>query len=651
MSVESELKQVADGFISSAVGLFEITGQYTSKFEQGVYYCVIAKPSKRLRASLGVDREVLVVASNFMDQQQRSVKFARHEIDESNGRFESTLVIFVHNDPDGNSKLKNWGRNQGLSVLPLYRPELTSDPDDLERALCRELYSHDPFDVTGPVSDDTNFFGRRDEAINLARKLQKNQIRSCLGIRKIGKTSIINRVVQEITSNHDCICVMVDCSRDDIWSMDASHLLYAIGCSIKTAADKNTKYCAIEILQNDSSIAESRAVLETAVLQSGLPVIVIFDEVDYITPGSPTSEHWKIEFNPFWRNFRAIYQEISRQTKNLSVLVGGVSTYWFTVESIGGIENAALAFVPEEYLSPMQEGATIAMLKRLSKTAGLKFDESTYELIARASGNMPFWARKCCSWINGRIPIAGRPTIVEFEQAGPMVEAFAQEEGSTIASVALKHLFRVHPGIQDAAFLCAESNSSQVAKPLLRVLSNYGVIDKRNQVSAAMIAEGLKAIAIWPGQPAAQDQQSTEGTARLDDWAEDIAAISKRRNILERRMREMVLNWIRLDSTVHTDRGSTKDRLLAIIPADHRKRFEHVDADSVVGKLLWSQLTQLIEREWRIFGHAFGDKQRFHSNCDLINDRFDAHAKDADKADFALYRRALGEIEDRINRL
>ena len=43
----------------------------------------------------------------------------------------------------------------------------------LEKVLCVELYSHDPFDVTGPVSDDQNFFGRREEAIDLARKLQK----------------------------------------------------------------------------------------------------------------------------------------------------------------------------------------------------------------------------------------------------------------------------------------------------------------------------------------------------------------------------------------------------------------------------------------------------------------------------------------------
>ena len=32
----------------------------------------------------------------------------------------------------------------------------------------------------------------------------------------------------------------------------------------------------------------------------------------------------------------------------------------------------------------------------------------------------------------------------------------------------------------------------------------------------------------------------------------------------------------------------------------------------------------------------------------LVNDRFDAHAKDADLADIALYRRALRYLEERL---
>ena len=50
------------------------------------------------------------------------------------------------------------------------------DRSELERELFAELFAQDPFEVTGPVSDDANFFGRRDEAQELARKLQHGYI-------------------------------------------------------------------------------------------------------------------------------------------------------------------------------------------------------------------------------------------------------------------------------------------------------------------------------------------------------------------------------------------------------------------------------------------------------------------------------------------
>ena len=44
----------------------------------------------------------------------------------------------------------------------------------------------------------------------------------------------------------------------------------------------------------------------------------------------------------------------------------------------------------------------------------------------------------------------------------------------------------------------------------------------------------------------------------------------------------------------------------------------------------------------------FADKNQFSMNAEIINDRFDAHAKDFDEADFALYRRSVKWMEDRI---
>ena len=60
MNIESALQGLLDSFSKSSAGLFEITGRYVTNFDQGTYGCAIAKPSKRMRSALSVDREILL---------------------------------------------------------------------------------------------------------------------------------------------------------------------------------------------------------------------------------------------------------------------------------------------------------------------------------------------------------------------------------------------------------------------------------------------------------------------------------------------------------------------------------------------------------------------------------------------------------------
>ncbi|HGM4255613.1 TPA: hypothetical protein ACKPFZ_001646 [Pseudomonas aeruginosa] len=647
MSIQSDIKDLLDYFERSAQGLFELSGRYENTYEQGIYGCAIAKPTKRMKNALAVDRELLVVCSTFKDQQQRTIRFIKEEIERSQGRYESNIAIVIHRDSDGNTKLKNWARDLGITLLPLRDLTSSTTSADLERSLCFELYSHDPFDVTGPVSDDSNFYGRREEAIDLARKLQTGQIRSCLGIRKIGKTSIINRILKEIRSNHHSMCLMIDCSRDDVWELSASQLLTSIAESLKNLG--NEGYSSISPSKNNRDLRSAREELEKIVINCDLPVILIFDEVDYITPGSPTNSAWMTEFNPFWRNLRSVYQECERQAHKLSLLVGGVSTYWFTIESIGNIENAALSFVPEEYMSPMPEGATVAMLKRLGKIAGLQFDESVAEAIARATGNMPYWARKCSSFIHRHIPTSERPCVVDLNKVAPLIESFVAEEGAAMAEVSLQHLFRVHPGLQEATRQCAAGQAANVPEPLRRKLRQYGVLARNDGLAGAVITKGFGSLGITTATEDAIETKISNEKGALNDWAEEIAALGKRRNLLERRLREIAINFVRFDALSSGKQSDVKQRILSILPEQQRISLQNFTAEDVIAKFLWTDLVKLIEKEWRLFEKILGDKSKFRSNADVINDRFDAHAKNADAADFALYRRALTQIEDRLS--
>ena len=96
--IREELETLLNNVTDNCRGLFTENHRYQRTFEKGIYACAILKPSKRMCANIGVDRELLLVASTFREQQQRTLKFLTHEIDNSQGRFENTIAIVVHLD-------------------------------------------------------------------------------------------------------------------------------------------------------------------------------------------------------------------------------------------------------------------------------------------------------------------------------------------------------------------------------------------------------------------------------------------------------------------------------------------------------------------------------------------------------------------------
>ncbi len=414
---------------------FKINSDSSITREKGYYGVCYAMPTAKVRAALSVDRELLILVSTFADQQTRTIQTAKDLIDESNGRLDSSTFVVIHRDPRGNNKLKKWGREQRIAVLPLFYEGSLPTGDDVLRALAYELYSFDVFDVTGPVADDLQFYGRREETRDLAKKLQSGQIRSCFGIRKIGKTSVLHRVVHEVRESYDCSTFLIDAESDAISNLSAAALINSLAISLERAETEHDD--KLIVAADNVSIEAASERLRSAVERHERHILFAFDEIDYLTPTSPTASHWGSEFNIFWRNVRAIYQASAIHKKNFSLLISGVSSRWFSVESIEGVENAALSFVPEEYLSPLPRGAAAAMIRRLGRTAGLIFNDEVAGDIARTCADMPFWIRKACSFIHSKVDIGLRP----FEPQAALVRDYLQEftasDGTAMSEVAL----------------------------------------------------------------------------------------------------------------------------------------------------------------------------------------------------------------------
>lgn len=654
---QSILNQMIGDFIEVASDLFTVTvNAELFQGEKAVYGRLIVKPSKRVARLLTIDREVLVLFTNFEEQQARTISQVIKLIEELHPRIESTVAIIIHKDKNANNNLKKWGRENGLTILPIhYIDDKFPQKSELENILLGELYTHDPFDITGPVSDDNQFYGRRTEAQDLARKLSAGQIRSCLGIRKIGKTSLLNRIISELKNYHNTICIVVDCSKDPIWNSSALSLLNSIAYSIKYCIDNENTYFSInEIKDCCSTIASISQQILSELEKTTKSVIIFFDEVDYITPSSPTSNIWKEDFNIFWRNFRAIYQDNKRQKDNLGIFICGVSSKWFTIESINNVENAALSFVPEEYLSPLPRGASIPMIRTLARTSGLQIEENTASYIAEFTCDIPFWTRKACSFIHRNIEIEDRPITVDKEKTQKLLKIFLETEGAILSQVAIKHLFRVFPELKDVVISCYNNSFEKVSHSLLSKLPQYGIANLKNGVCifGDMMSSGIK-IMVDDGDNIScnkvdeflENKQIVDSTT---EWADELAILGKNRNLLEKKMRGICLNFIRFDSLSNKIKGSLNERLLKIVEENIRKNYKDLSGEQIIEKFLWTDLTKLITKEWGLFEKLFNDKNEFNLNSKIINERPDAHAKDYKVEDFALYKRSLNWFEEKI---
>ncbi|WP_414902589.1 hypothetical protein ACMT1E_05005 [Sphingomonas flavalba] len=629
-------------------GLFAITSENVRHFENGEYFVLYARGSKRVQSILGAEREILVLGNVYDDQQARSVRFARRLINESDGRLESSLCVIVHQDPRGNAKLKRWGRENGLAVIPVYTSTgVLPRNQELERLLSYEFFTQDPFDVTGPVANDAQFFGRRTEAQELARKLQSGHIRACFGIRKIGKTSILHRVLAELKDNFDAVTLFIDCQRDDVFGMDAAGLMHSITQSLLSLKASGRAYAEVDACPSGPSIAEAARQFQAALSEFDRAVVLAFDEIDYITPSNGGAEQWRAGFVEFWRNVRAAYHAAARDERRVSLLVSGVSSRWFAVESIDGVENAALAFIPEEYLSPLPRGAANAMIKNIGAMAGLRFEEAALEAISSFCSDMPFWIRKACSSIHSKIETAVRPITLQASVVSAMLEAYGHDEGAALAKVALQHLFRVYPELREPS-LALLVEDSQLPAGVRRTLNRYGIADTTGRVSGSMMRMALVMVA--DEVPFTDNSAPKQDEARplVSEWAEELAGISYRRNTMERALRSLVINFLRMSALTNKDGASAKASLLSAIPEKRRFDLEPFNLELIADKLFWLELVSVINKHWQLFERIFGDKSAFNENASIINDRPDAHAKHLEPSDVAMHRRALQWLDERI---
>jgi hypothetical protein len=78
-----QLEKLKAETASAFTQLFVINSEAMRQFENGEYFTMYARGSKRVQSILGAERELLILGNTYADQQARSIQFARRVINES----------------------------------------------------------------------------------------------------------------------------------------------------------------------------------------------------------------------------------------------------------------------------------------------------------------------------------------------------------------------------------------------------------------------------------------------------------------------------------------------------------------------------------------------------------------------------------------
>ncbi|GGK94995.1 hypothetical protein [Deinococcus radiotolerans] len=645
------IDSLCQSFLSSVDGVMDITrNPEYYVHEKGLYSFAISKPIKRIRETFGVNRELLVLMTSFVEQQPRTIEAAKKIIELLEGRVESNTVVIIHSDPAGNTKLRLWGREAGISIIPIYINERLGKINEFEKNLIDEFYSFDPFDVSGPVSEEGRFFGRKNEALEISRQIVRGEIKSFLGIRKIGKTSLIHRIKDDLSSHDNLLIIMIDCSRDAVSMCDDAGLMNSLAEAIQNSGSRTYVSPSIPKNRNPDIVTASENLLKQ-IIACSKSIVFIFDEIDYITPSSPTNNSWNKNFNPFWRNFRSIFQDLKRQGKIVSLVVCGVSGFWFREESISGVENAALSFIPENYLTPLSENASVSMIRELGLLCGIRFGESVPEMIAKECGYIPFWMRKAGSYIHQKLLDSDKPYNLSQEEAKVLLATYIEEDGILTSSVAIKHLFRVDPATKLASEKFLSGHKILSSEEL--TLHRYGILKRQSgkySFSGALFENAIQDYFKNKNTFESDGIVTPKNEAQFGEWAEELALLSRRMNILESNLRSLILNFIRA-SYLKDKSQTTDDRIKSCLSQDRRKQLAAYSKEALMDKLYWIELKNIICKEWSIFEFIFSDQSKLKSAFETLNDRPYAHAKPLDIYSIALYRRELDWIEDKMSKI
>jgi hypothetical protein len=354
-------------------------------------------PEAFITEIFGFTQEILLVYSPYPRMETRTIQAAESFLtdDPGKGRVEKINYIIISEADDVEAWVQSYAlANQESKIIVAFSAkELRNSKGDswfVRNTLNRQLYGRDLFDYRLPLQDDTYFFGRKDILASFNDSIKRAENRGLFGLRKTGKTSFLYKLERIINSEGKVSYLYYDCKSPSVRKLRWFDLLANI---IGNICDKYALQPKGKL--DEVNIAETFARLLLKIPDNAR-IVLVFDEIEYISPLAISDNHWKQDFIDFWQTFWTCQ---SRYRK-ISTVIAGVNPSVVEIDTFSGIQNPLFGIVSHEFLKGFEFDELQIMLRVLGKRMGLQFDEDAVKYLHQRYGGHPLLTRIACGLIN-----------------------------------------------------------------------------------------------------------------------------------------------------------------------------------------------------------------------------------------------------------
>lgn len=398
---------VQNGILKKEPKLLDIVNPFSTDFEiswgsrrtayNTTIYEFIIKPSQTVAETFGLEYDLLLVYSPYPEMQPRVMQAVSSLFsdDPAKGRVENFLCVLVSDDPNAKEWVNKYTiQQQDLRSYVVFHTDIlkTKQRYSTQTAFREQLRERDLFDVQLPLVDDLYFFGRQAILRDIHDNIRRCENCGLFGLRKTGKTSLLFKVKRTVSELNLGKTLFYDAKNAKIRMRSWIDLLIVI---IRDICEMYNLQIDFPESGNPINVVET---FENTIkaISTQEKLILIFDEIEYISFEPLYDFHWKEDFFHFWQLLWTMQSEY----RNFCFIIAGVNPTVVETSSISKIQNPLFSIVKKYYVRGLEREDIHNLARRIGRRMGMHFDKTAVDYLFQRYGGHPLLTRLALSYEN-----------------------------------------------------------------------------------------------------------------------------------------------------------------------------------------------------------------------------------------------------------